>query len=85
MGGYDMTPNVIDQISVKVSMASRFLGFVDSLSSVEQQLCFPNQNAQDPDTWTLSHLIQLKQEYAKLVKDFNCDIQEFITVQDHRL
>jgi hypothetical protein len=25
-------------------------------------------------------LIQLKQEYKKLVEDFNCDIQEFITV-----
>jgi hypothetical protein len=58
------------------------LAFVASLSSSEQQLCFPNQNVQDPDTWTLPHLIQLKQEYKKLVKDFNRDIQEFITVQE---
>ena len=41
----------------------------------------PNQNVQDPNTWTLTHLLQLKQEYQKL-DDFNCDIQEFITVQD---
>jgi hypothetical protein len=34
----------------------------------EQPLWFPNQNVQHPDTWTLSHLIQLKQEYKKLVK-----------------
>jgi hypothetical protein len=27
-------------------------------------------------------LIQLQHEYKKLVEDFNCDIQEFITVQD---
>jgi hypothetical protein len=59
--GYDMTPNVIAQISTKVTMTVRFLGFVGSLSSSEQQLWFPNQNVQE---------------------DFNCDIQEFITVQD---
>ena len=47
MGGYGMTPNVIAQISAKVAMASRFLGFVGSLSSSEQQLWFPNQNVQD--------------------------------------
>jgi hypothetical protein len=38
MGGYGMTPNVIAQISAKVAMAARFLGFVGSLSSSEQQL-----------------------------------------------
>ncbi len=63
-------------------MTTRFLDFVGSLSSSEEQLWFPNQNAKDPDTWTLSHLIQVKQEYKKLVEDLNCDIQEFITVQD---
>jgi hypothetical protein len=35
-----------------------------------------------PDTWTLFHLIQLKQKYKKLVEDFNCDFQEYMTVQD---
>jgi hypothetical protein len=38
MDGYGMTPNVIAQISVKVDMTARFLGFVGSLSSSEQQL-----------------------------------------------
>jgi hypothetical protein len=37
MGGFDMTPNVMAQISAKVAMVSRFLGFVASLSSSEQQ------------------------------------------------
>jgi hypothetical protein len=78
----ELTPNVIVQISTKVAMTALFLGFVGSLSSSEQQLWFPNQNVQDPDTWTLSHLIQLQHEYKKLVEDFNCDIQEFITIQD---
>ena len=63
-------------------MTSRFIGFVDSLSFSEQQLWFPNQNVQDPDTWTLPHFLQLKQEYKKLVEDFNCDIQEFVMVQE---
>ncbi len=63
-------------------MTTRFLGFVGSLSSSEQQFRFPNQNVQAPDTWTLPHLIQLLHEYKKLVEDFNCDIQEFITVLD---
>jgi hypothetical protein len=36
MGGYGMTPNVIAQISAKVAMTARFLGFVGSLSSSEQ-------------------------------------------------
>ena len=31
---------------------------------------------------TLSHLLQLNQEYKKLVEDFNCDIQEFVIVQE---
>jgi hypothetical protein len=66
------TPNVIAKLSAKVTMAVRLLGFVGSLSSAEQQLWFPNQNVQDPDTLTLPHLIQLKQEYKKLVEDFNC-------------
>ena len=63
-------------------MSSRFIGFVGSLSSSEQQLWFPNQNVEDPDTWTFPHLFQLKQEYKKLVEDFNCDIQEFVMVQE---
>ena len=42
----------------------------------------PNQNVQDPDTWTLPHVMQLKQEYKKLVENFNCDIQEFVMVQE---
>ena len=37
---------------------------------------------QDPVTWILTHLIQLQHEYKKLVENYNCDIQEFITVQD---
>jgi hypothetical protein len=82
MGGYGMTPNIIAQTSAKVVMTVCFLVFVGSLSSSEQQLWFPHQNVEDPVTWTLSHLIQLQHEYKKLVEDFNCDIQEFITVQD---
>jgi hypothetical protein len=66
-----MTPNVIAQISSKVTMTARFLGFVDSLSSSEQQLWFPNQIVQDPVTWTLTHLMQLQHEYKKLVENFN--------------
>jgi hypothetical protein len=80
MGDFGMTPNVIAQISAKVVMASRFLGFVGSLSYSEQQLWFPNQNVQDPVTWTFPHLIQLQHEYKELVENYNCDIQEFITV-----
>ena len=57
MGGYDMTPNVIVQISVKVSMTVRFLVFVGSLFyhlrnngfGSGTKLCFPNQNVKDPD------------------------------------
>ena len=66
MGGYGMTPNVISQISSEVVMTSRFLGLVGFLSPSEQSLWFPNQLVQDPDTWTLPHLFQLKQEYKKL-------------------
>ena len=82
MGGYGLTPNVITQISTKVPMTSHFLCFVDSMSSPEQKIGFPNQNVQDPVMWTLTYLLQLEQEYLKLVADFNCDIKEFVTVQD---
>ncbi len=40
MGVFGMTPNVIAQISSKVAMTTRFLVFVGSLSSSEQQLWF---------------------------------------------
>ncbi len=82
MGGYGMTPNVVTQLSSKLTISTRYIVIGGSLSSSEQQLWFPNQIVQDPDPWTLSHLIQLKQECEKLVEDFNCDNQEFITVQD---
>ncbi len=82
MSDFVMTPNVIAQISAKVVIISRFLGFVVSLSSSEHQLWFPNQNVQDPVTWTLPHLIQLQHEYKEFLENYNCDIQEFITVQD---
>ncbi len=50
LGGFGLAPNVIAQTSAKVAMASRFLGFVGSLPSKEQQLWLPNQQAQDPDS-----------------------------------
>ena len=37
---------------------------------------------EDPVTWTFPHLIQLQHEYKELLENYNCDIQEFITVQD---
>jgi hypothetical protein len=53
MGSYDMTPNAIAQVSTKVAMAICFIGLVGSLPPSEQTLWFPNQDLQDPDTWTL--------------------------------
>jgi hypothetical protein len=50
LGGFGLTPNVLAQIAAKVGMASRFLKLVGSLTSEEQQLCLPNQTAQDPDS-----------------------------------
>ena len=61
-----MTPNAIAQISVKVDMDSRFLDIVGSLPPSEQTICLAHQNVQDPSTWTLPHLLQLKQEYNNL-------------------
>jgi hypothetical protein len=48
MGGYGMTPNVITQISSKVVMGARFLGFVGSLSSSEQLLWYPKPKCSRP-------------------------------------
>ena len=82
MRGYGMTPNAITQISDKVPMASRFLGIVGSLLPSEQTICPPHQNVQDPSTWTLSHLLELKQEYNNLQIKYNCVVQESYVVQD---
>ena len=69
-------------------MVSRFLAFVGSLSCSEQPLNSSSMvhkskcaRPRHLDVVSLV-MIQLKQEYKKLVEDFNCDIQEFITVQD---
>ena len=66
MRGYGMTPNVIDQISSQVDVVSRFLDIVGSFPPSKQTICLPHQNVQDPNTWTLSHLLQLKQEFDNL-------------------
>ena len=66
-GGFDLTPNTIAQTSVKVAMASWFLGLVGSLPLDEQKLWLSYQMVHDPDTWTTPHLLQLKREYEILV------------------
>ena len=81
-GGYGMTPNAIAQMSAKVAMASRFLGMVGSLPPSEQSLWFPHQNVQDPNTWTMSHLMQFKHDYNILENKYNCVVQESFVVQD---
>jgi hypothetical protein len=50
LGGFGLTPNVLTQISAKVTMASRFLQLVGSLPPEEQKLWLPNQLAHDPDS-----------------------------------
>jgi hypothetical protein len=64
-------------------MASRFLKLVGSLSPEEQQLWFPNQKTQDPDSWHAPHLLNLKMGYDILLNNHNCKVQEIYTVQDH--
>ena len=61
-----MTTNVLTQISSKVTMVSRFLVIVVFLAPSDQTIWLPHQNVQDPSTWTLPHLLQLKQEYNNL-------------------
>jgi hypothetical protein len=78
-----MTPNVITLTSAKVAMTSRFLGLVGSLPLEEQQLWLPNQQAHDPDSWTVPHWLQLKMEYEVLINKYECKVQEMYTVQDH--
>ena len=48
----------------------------------KQLFWFLNQNVQDPDTWTLSHLFQLKSENEKIVGQYLCVVQKSETVQD---
>ena len=66
-------------------MASRFVGLVGSLPPEEQQIWFPNQLANDPQTWVAPHLLQLKSEYAVLLNKHNCKEQEMYIVQDQPL
>ncbi len=70
-GGLRNDVHVITQISSKVDMPSRFLVIVGSLPPSEQTMWIPHQNVQDPSTWTLSHLFQLKQEYNNLQIKYN--------------
>jgi hypothetical protein len=83
LGGFGLTPNVLGQISAKVVMVVRFLKLVGFLPSEEQQLCLPNQTAQDPDSWHDPHLVNLKKGYDILLNNHNCKVQEMYTVQDH--
>ena len=52
------------------------------MSPSEPTLWFPHPNVQDPNTWTLSHLLQLKQEYNNLQIKYNCVVQESYVAQD---
>ena len=83
LGGFGLTPNVIAQISAKVAMTSRFLQLVGSLPLEEQKLWLPNQLAQDPDSWTAPHLLNLKTGYDVLSNTHDCKVQEMYTVHDH--
>ena len=85
MGGFGLTPNVLPQYTVKVALASRFVGLVGSLPPEEQQIWLPNQLAHDPQTWVAPHLIQLKSEYAVLLNKHNSKQQEMYIVQDQPL
>jgi hypothetical protein len=76
LGGFDLTPNVLAQISAKVAMASRFLQLVGSLPPEEQKLWLPNQLAHDPDSWHAPHLLNFKTGYDILVNNHNCKVQE---------
>jgi hypothetical protein len=83
LSGFGLTPNVITQTSVKVPMASRFLGLVGSLPLEEQQFWLPNQQAHDPDSWTTPYLLQLKMEYDVLIHKYGCKVKEMYTLQNH--
>ncbi len=60
---FGLIPNVIIQTSTKADMASRFLGLVGSLPLEEQQLWLLNQQAHDPNAWTVPHLLQRTMEH----------------------
>ena len=62
--------DTIAKISAKFVVTSRFLGLVGTLPPGEERLWLPNQNFQDPDTWTLRHLLQLKRGYDMLVNQY---------------
>jgi hypothetical protein len=64
-------------------MASRFLGLVGSLPLEEQKLWLQNQPVHHPDSWTVTHLLNLKMGYDVLVHKYCCKVQEMYTVQDH--
>ena len=83
LGVFGWTPNVLEQISAKVVMTSRFLQLVGSLPPEEQKLWLPNQTAHDPDSWHAPHLLNLKTGYDILVNNHDCKVQEMYTVQDH--
>ncbi len=70
LGGFSLTPNVITRTSSKVTMTSRFLRLFGSLPLQEQQLWIPNQQAHDPDSWTVPHLLKLKMEYDVLINKY---------------
>ncbi len=84
-GGFGLTPNTLPQSTAKVAMASRFVGLVGSLPPEEQQIWFPNQLVNDPQTWIDLNLIQLKSEYVVLLNKHNCKEQELYIVQDQPL
>jgi hypothetical protein len=84
-GGFGLTPNTLPQHTSKIAMASRFVGLVGSLPPEEQQIWFPNELENDPQTWVAPHLLQLKSEYAVLLNKHNCKEQEMYIVQDQPL
>ncbi len=83
LGVFGLTPNVLEQISAKVAMASRFLQLVGTLPLEEQKLWLPNQLAHNPDSWTTPHFLNFKTGYDILVNQYDCKVQEMYTVQEH--
>ena len=85
LGGFGLTPNVLAQISAKVTMTSRFLQLVGSLPAEEQKLWFLNQLVHDSDSCHSPHLLNLKKGYDVLINKHDYKVQEMYTVQDYPL
>ena len=71
-GGWGVTPNYMSRDPAFYAVTARWLAWVGSLPPESHQYWIPKQILDDHETWTMSHLVRLKNIHNQAVSQYGC-------------